>query len=217
MTRETCKKLFSFYPCMIAVLVVLLCLSIWPLGLLGHTSYESASLERGIFPNLNLSNGSVLTGEFTPSRRHLTGISFRFLISGQAREGTVDLTLSDDTGTDICAVTLESGDVMNYRWVHFPLETELDPERTYHWHMQAHEYDEASLALYSGSPVIGPQEAGTFYYNGSQEEKLTPAMIYTYIDAVDETCYLPYYTVCLLFGLLLFFMCRKFEKTNEDA
>ncbi len=217
MANEKYKKLFSFYPCIIAGMTLLLCLSVWPLRLLGHTVYKSASLERGIFPNLNLSDGSILTGEFTPTHRQLDSISFRFLISGQAREGTVELSLSDDQGHDIYSVILESGDVMNYRWIHFPVETELEADRTYIWHLQADGYEEASLALYSGSPVIGPEEAGPFFYNGAPEEKHTPAVIYTYTDKVDKAHCLPYYTVILLIGLLFFSMCRKFEKTDEDT
>ena len=85
------KKLFSYYPFIIAALVALLCVMVWPLGLLGHTTYESTSLERGIFPNLNLSDSSILTGQFRPSHKQLDSISFRFLISGSAPEGTVDL------------------------------------------------------------------------------------------------------------------------------
>ncbi len=214
MFYEKYKKCFSYYPFMIAALILFMCLAVWPLGLLGHTRYESASLERGIFPNLNLSDASILTCKFTPAHRQLDSISFRFLISGQAREGTVDLSLSDDTGKDIFAVTLESGDVMNYRWIDFPIEMELDTERTYMWHLQAHEYEEASLALYAGSPVIGPEETGDFYYNGMQEEKLAPAVIYTYTDKIDDSNYLPYYTVFLILGLLLFMMCRRFRQIS---
>ena len=211
MFSEKYKKLFSYYPFIIAALVALLCVMVWPLGLLGHTTYESTSLERGIFPNLNLSDSSILTGQFRPSHKQLDSISFRFLISGSAPEGTVDLGVSDDAGHDIFAVTLESGDVMNYRWIDFPFEMELDTARTYTWHLKAHNYDEASLALYAGSPVIGPEEAGDFYYNGAQEETLTPAVIYSYTDQIDDAHYLPYYTVFLLLGLLLCMMCHRFR------
>lgn len=220
MTNETRKKLFSFYPYCIAFFVVLLCLAVWPLQLLGHTSYESASLERGIFPNLNLSDGSVPAGEFTPAHRQLDSISFRFLISGQAPDGTVTLELHSGPQQQkqkICSVELESGDIMNYRWIDFPLDLELEPDATYTWQLRAADYEEASLALYSGSPVIGPNEAGPFYYNDIPEEKHMPAVIYTYSDQIDAERCLPYYAAFLLFGLLLFTMCRKFEKYTEDV
>lgn len=219
MTGKNFKKLFSCYPYVIAAFVLLLCLFVWPLRLLGHTSYESTSLETGIFPNLNLSDGSILIEEFTPSHEQLDSISLQFLISGSAPDGTVTLELYDDSGTKLHSVTLESGDIMNYRWIDFPTDLRLDTSRTYSWYLYAQDYDEASLALYSGSPMTGPKEATAFYYNGYHEEDLTPAVIYTYTDRVDQEHALPYYTVFLLFGLLLFAACRRpeSEKANEEA
>lgn len=218
MTNTNIKRLFSFYPYLIAALVLLLCLAVWPARLLGHTTYESASLETGLFPNLNLSDGSIIVGEFTPAHKQLDSISFQFLSSGKAPDGTVTLELYDRLEQKIYSVTLESGDIMNYRWIHFPVDgPELTPGEQYTWHLRAYDYDEASLALYSGSPATGPEEAGQFYYNGFHEEKLSPAVIYTYTDRIDGSHYLPYYTAFILFGLLLFVMCRKFEKTDEEA
>lgn len=219
MINKKYMRLFSFYPYLIAALVILSCLAIWPWQLWGHTSYQNVSLERGIFPNLNLSDGSILTGEFIPSHGRLDSLSFRFLISGRAPDGTVTLELYDSNEKKLCSTTLESGDVMNYRWVRFPIEDtelELRPGESYLWRMRARDYEDASLALYSGSPIIGPEESGQFYYNGIPEEKYLPAVTYTYTDKVDGAHCLPYYTVSLLFGLLLLTACRKFEKTTEE-
>lgn len=209
MKGETFKKLFSYYPYIIAVFIFLLCIAVWPLRLIGHTSYESASLERGIFPNLNLSDGSIVTGEFVPSHSRLDSISFQFLISGSAPDGTVTLELYNQFDQKLYSVTMESGDIMNYRWIKFPVGMELSPEETYAWHLRAYDYEEASLALYSGSPSTGPDEAGAFYYNGYAEEDLTPAVVYTYTDKVDQQHCLPYDTAFILVGLLLFAACRN--------
>ncbi|MBO5095064.1 MAG: hypothetical protein J6C33_12050 [Lachnospiraceae bacterium] len=223
MTGEKFKQLFSYYPFIIAAFVFLLCIAVWPLRLIGHTSYESSSLERGIFPNLNLSDGSVVIGEFTPFHDRLDSISFQFLISGSAPDGTVTLELYNQFDQQLYSVTMESGDIMNYRWIKFPVNMELSSSETYTWRLRAYDYDEASLSLYSGSPLIGPEEAGAFYYNGYAEEKLTPAVTYTYTDKVDQQRCLPYYTVFVLLGLLLLApQCNtahcqsESEKTNEE-
>lgn len=220
MSNKKYTRLFSFCPYLIIILVLLLCLSVWPWQLIGHTSYKNVSLEKGIFPNLNLSDGSILTGQFTPAHSRLDSISFQFLISGRAPDGTVTLELYDKDEKKICSTVLESGDVMNYRWVHFPIEDpdlELTPGESYTWRLKARDYEEVSLALYSGSPVIGPEESGPFYYNGNPEEKLLPAMTFTYTDRVDREHCLPYDTAFLLFGLLLLAAYYKFEKTTEET
>jgi len=217
MSSGRTKKLISFYPCLIAVLVFLLCLAVWPLRLLGHTTYESPSLETGIFPNLNLSDGTILTGEFTPTHQRLSSLSFRFLTNGQApRDGTVSLALCDPSGKELTSITLESGDVMNYRWIAFPLEAQLEPGKTYQWKMQAEDYEDVPLALYSGSPSTAPEEAGPFFYNGSPEEKYSPAVIYTYTDKIDKSHCLPYYTAFLLLGILACTACGRFDKKSEE-
>ncbi len=217
MTGAIRKKLVFCYPYIVAALTVLLCLAVWPLGLFGHTTYKSTSLEEGIFPNLNLSDGSIVTGEFTPRHSRLTAISFRYLISGDAPDGEVSLELCDQAGKTVCTVTLESGDIMNYRWCRFPVDAVLEAGETYTWHMKASEYEDTPLALYSGSPVIGPQEAGKFYYNGAPDETRTPAAVYTYTDRIDGEHYLPWYAAFAILGVLLTVMCRKFETPDEEA
>lgn len=207
MKGKTFKKLFFYYPYIIAVFVFLLCIAVWPLRLIGHTSYESASLERGIFPNLNLSDGSIALGEFVPSHSRLCSISFQFLTSGSAPDGTVTLELYNQFDQQLYSVTMESGDIMNYRWSKFPIDMELSPEETYTWRLRAYDYEEASLALYSGSLSTGPEEAGAFYYNGRAEEHLTPAVVYAYTDKVDWQRALPYDTFFILLGLLLLAAC----------
>lgn len=213
------RMLFSFYPYLIAALVLLLCLFVCPMSLIGHTTYQSSSLETGLFANLELTDNSIVISEFTPSHKQLDSISFRFLSSGKAPEGTVTLELYNKMQKKICSVTLESGDIMNYRWIDFPIDMELETDEIYCWQLRAYDYDEeeASLSLYSGGTATGPDEAGMLYYNGKAKKELTPAVIYSYTDRVDAEHALPYYIVFLLLGLLLFTACRKFEKTNEDV
>lgn len=212
------KKLSSIYPYVIAALVLMLCLMVWPMQLIGNTSYESSSLESGIFPNLELADSSAATCKFTPSHARLDQISFRFLCTKSAPEGSLVLTLYDDQQKKIYDTTLESGDVMNYRWIHFPIDLQLIPGQTYIWQLRAHDYDkdEVSLALYSGGISTGPAEAGEFYYNGSYQEHFTPAVVYSYTDRADQRHAMPYYLIFLLIGLLLFTAIRKCEQTNED-
>lgn len=213
------QRLFSFYPYLIIALVLLLCLLVCPMKLIGHTTYQSSSLETGLFANLELTDGSIVISEFTPSHRQLDSISFRFLSSGKAPEGTVTLELYDKTQEKVYDITLESGDIMNYRWIDFPIDMELETDEIYAWQLRAYDYDEedSSLFLYSGGTATGPDESGKLYYNGEAEKELTPAVIFSYTDRVDTGHAMPYYIIFFLFGLLLFTACRKFEKTSEDV
>ncbi len=216
MKRVTIQKLFSCYPYVIALLVLLLCLAAYPLQLIGRTEYESGSLETGIFPNLDLSGGETAICTFTPSRGHLTSVSFRFLISGKAPDGSVTLELYDEQQKKLASCILEAGDVMNYRWIDFPVDLSLEAGKTYAWRLQASDYEEASLSLYGGSPDIGPVETQTFYYNGLEQETITPAAVYTYTGRIERESALPYYTAFLLLGLILYGAFRKFEKNDGD-
>lgn len=212
------QKLFPFYPYMLTALALIVCLLICPLQLIGHTAYDSSSLETGIFPNLVLTDGSIITSEFTPSHKQLDRISFRFLSSGSAPEGTVSLTLFDKMEKKICEVTLKSGDIMNYRWIPFPIDTRLTPGDTYTWQLRAYDYDEedSSLCLYSGGLSTAPEESGRLYYNGEKEKNFSPAIIFSYTDRVDSEHALPYYVIAALLALLLFTACRKFEETSKE-
>ena len=213
------KKLSAFIPHLTVAFVLLLCLLVWPLRIIGHTTYENASLDDGIFPNLKMEDNSVVISEFTPAHSQLDSISFRFLISGKAPDGTVTLDIYDDTQEVIYSVTLDSGDIMNYRWIHFPVDMELDTERTYSFMLRAYDYDleESSLSLYSGGVATGPDESGQLYYNGSPMDELIPAIIFSYTDRIDAKHALPYYTTFLLFGMLLLTALRKFEKPDKDV
>lgn len=213
------QKLFSLYPYVTAALVVMMCLLVCPLQLIGHTAYESSSLETGIFPNLDLTDGSIAISEFSPSHKHLDRISLRFLSSGSAPDGTVTLELYDSMQQKLCEVSLPSGSIMNYRWISFPLDVELEAGETYTWLLRACDYDpeKASLSLYTGGASTAPDESGAFYYNGSREKNWTPAVIFSYTDRADIEHAMPYYIVIFLIGLLLFTACSKFEKTNEDT
>lgn len=212
------QKLFPSYPYVLTALALIICLFVYPLKLIGHTDYESSSLETGIFPNLVLTDGAIITSEFTPAHEQLDHISFRFLSSGNAPEGTVTLTLFNKMQEQLADVTLESGDIMNYRWIDFSIDAKLEPDEIYTWQLRAHDYneEEASLSLYSGGISTGPKESGTLYYNGEKEETFTPAVIFSYTDRVDAEHALPYYVVIILLGLLLFSTCRKFEQTSEE-
>ena len=210
------KKLLSFYPYWITALVLLLCIAVHPMHILGHTTYENASLEDGIYPNLKLEDGSVVISEFIPAHAQLDEISFRFLCSGSAPDGVVSLQILDDTMEEIYSTSLESGDIMNYRWITFPLDVELVSGKRYFIFLRAYDYEDAALTLYCGGPSTAPEESGQLYYNGNPENNLTPAVIYSYTDRVDSAHALPFYIAFLLIGLILFSTFAKFENTPKE-
>lgn len=221
MDSKLLKKLFSFYSYLIVLLVFLLCLCVWPLRLFGHTIYENTSSEEGIFPNLELSGGEAASGQFYPAHARLESISFQFLSSGSAKDGKVTLSLTDIDGTPICETTLTSGDIMNYRWISFPIEQTLSTDNCYVWSLQAQDYEDASLALYTGSPLIGPEAELTdttgFYYNWIPYDNLTCAIRFSYTDKIDSAHKLAYWAAFVLFGMLLYAACRRIETMQEDV
>jgi len=212
------KKLLSFYPYWITALVLLLCIAVHPMHILGHTTYENASLEDGIYPNLKLEDGSVVISEFTPAHAQLDEISFRFLCSGSAPDGIVSLKVVDANMKEIYESKLESGDIMNYRWISFPIDASLKQGTSYYILLHAQNYDaeDAALTLYCGGPSTAPEESGQLYYNGNPESTLTPAVIYSYTDRVDSAHALPFYIAILLIGLILFSTFTKFENTPKE-
>lgn len=211
------KKIFTlFYPYMIPIFVLFLCLAVYPLNLIGHISYENASLERGIYPNLDLTNGQVVSAEFTPSKEHLDQISFRFLSGGYAPDGCVTVSIYDIADELVAEETLESGEIMNYRWIPFKLDADLNTDELYRYQISASDYEDASLALYTGSPLIGPEENGMVYYEGIPENDMTIAAIFAYTAHVDKAHALSYDAIILLFGILCFSICNQITKTDKE-
>ena len=215
MRHSDTKKHAVPYPYIIAAFVLLMCLAVWPLRLFGHTTYENTSLDRGLSPDLLLSDDSLVIGEFTPEKEKLESISFKFLTSGKAPDGQITLEIYDSFGDEIQSVTLKSGDAMNYRWTVFPLDLTLDPEQTYTYRLFAFDYDDASLSLYVGADTTAPAESGRFFYNGSSPGNISSAITYTYTGKVDAEHYLPYYAAILIFGLILYAACRKSEPQED--
>ena len=220
MTNPNAKKL-TIYPYIIAVIVFLMCLAVWPLGLLGHTTYQNTTPDRGLTADILLSDDSLAIGEFTPQKAHLESLSFKFLTRGQAPDGQITLDIVDSFGKPVHSVTLDSGDAMNYRWAVFPMDVTLDTEEAYSFRLSATDYEDAELSLYTGADSFAPKEAGNFYYNGSSPGDIYPAITYRYTGKTDKEHCLSYYAMILLFGLLLFAACRKFksheEITDENA
>ena len=62
MTLQKYRNLFFFYPYIILGILFLLCILVWPLRLLGHTSYERAALDRGITGSIDLSGSAMAAG-----------------------------------------------------------------------------------------------------------------------------------------------------------
>ena len=158
----------------------------------------------------------MAAGEFTSFKEHLESISFQFIKSSQAQEGTAILELYNSAQTPVTTVSLDIADIMNYRWISFPLDLPLEPGQTYTWRIRTANCPENGLIMYAGSSTIGPEEAGTFSYNNTPLPAQAPYVTYTYRGRPDFLHALPYYILFFLCGMLLFSMCHKFEQIYED-
>ena len=114
MTLQKYRNLFFFYPYIILGILFLLCILVWPLRLLGHTSYERAALDRGITGSIDLSGSAMAAGEFTSFKEHLESISFQFIKSSQAQEGTAVLELYNSAQTPVTTVSLDIADIKSF-------------------------------------------------------------------------------------------------------
>lgn len=209
------KKLFQS-PLWIVILIIILAVLIWPVNLIGRPVYTSASLERGLFNHVSLSDGYYFRGEFTPSYKTLKSLSFLFNTNGQAGKGYMLLEIFDENQEVVSSTKLDASHIKNNRFTEFPVSLSVTPDAVYEYQISVREYGETPLSLYLGNPGIGPEESGECYYNGSHLENIRAAVIYTYQGKMTLERALPYYTCILILGILLYTALQTPELTKED-
>lgn len=201
---------------LIACILFFLAILIWPLKLLGHTVYTSASLEQSLLNHISLSEGYYLRGRFVPTHSRLESLSFKFGTGGQSENGLLFLEIFDAEQNSIACAALPAAEIYNNRWYSFPLDIRLQPGAVYDFQLNAQNCETMSLSLYAGNTNAGPAEAGECYYNGTQLDSITPAVIYQYRDRVDKAHVLPYYFCLLVLGLFVLTVFQKFGKPHGE-
>lgn len=205
---NTKQKSFHFSVYMIPIAVIVLCLLVWPCRLIGTSTYTSASLEKGLFNTITLSEGSALSGSFVPAEAKLKSIAFRFQTYGETPDGVIRLELFDAAGDSIGSSSLHAGDYLNGRWAKFLLKgLRLDPGQTYTYRLSAERFGSNPPTVYMGSVIIGPTEMQECYYNDNPVG-ITPAVTFSYLGKADLAHALPFYVCFLCLGIILFLACR---------
>lgn len=200
------QKSFSVY--IIPVIVVVLCLLVWPCKLIGTSTYTSASLDKGLFNTITLSEGSALSGNFIPAKTKLKSLAFRFQTYGETPDGVIRLELFDEAGVSVGSSSLQAGDYLNGRWAKFPLKgLRLDTAQTYTYRLSSEHFGDNPPTVYMGGPIIGPTEMRECYYNDNPVG-ITPAVTFTYLGKAGLTHALPLYVCILCFGIVLFLAAR---------
>ena len=205
---NTKQKSFVFSVYMIPIAVIVLCLLVWPCKLIGTSTYTSASLEKGLFNTITLSEGSALSGSFVPTESKLKSVAFRFQTYGETPDGVIRLELFDDAGDPVSSSSLHAGDYLNGRWARFLFKgLRLDPNQTYTYRLSAERFGDNPPTVYMGSAIIGPAETRDCYYNGNPIG-IIPAVTFSYLGKADLAHALPYYVCILCLGIVLFLACR---------
>lgn len=205
---NTKQKSFHFSVYMIPVAVIVLCLLVWPCRLIGTSTYTNASLEKGLFNAITLSEGSSLSGNFVPAKAKLKSLSFRFQTYGETPDGVIRLELFDGAGDPVGSSSLHAGDYLNGRWAKFLFKgLRLDPDQTYTYRLSAERFGDNPPTVYMGSAIIGPTEMRECYYNNNPIG-ITPAVTFSYLGKADLGHSIPFYVCFLCLGIILFLACR---------
>lgn len=205
---NTKQKSFHFSVYMIPVAVIVLCLLVWPCRLIGTSTYTNASLEKGLFNTITLSEDSSLSGNFVPAKAKLKSLSFRFQTYGETPDGVIRLELFDAAGDPVGSSALHAGDYLNGRWAKFLFKgLRLDPDQTYTYRLSAERFGDNPPTVYMGSAIIGPTEMRECYYNDNPIG-ITPAVTFSYLGKADRAHALPFYVCFLCLGIILFLACR---------
>lgn len=211
---NTKQKSFHFSVYMIPVAVIVLCLLVWPCRLIGTSTYTNASLEKGLFNAITLSEGSSLSGNFVPAKAKLKSLSFRFQTYGETPDGVIRLELFDGAGDPVGSSSLHAGDYLNGRWAKFLFKgLRLDPNQTYTYRLSAERFGDNPPTVYMGSAIIGPTEMRECYYNDNPIG-ITPAVTFSYLGKADLGHSIPFYVCFLFLGIILFLACRFSWKEN---
>ena len=108
---------------LILIIAGILCLCAWPLGILGHGTYESFSTEKGMTLSAPLSESVVFEGSFAPQYANLDSIGIRFNTRTDVNvaDGVLHFELVDSSGDSVYSSTVNCVDIKNNDYEVFEL------------------------------------------------------------------------------------------------
>lgn len=188
----------------------LLMLCVWPLGLIGHATYESNSAERGMTLSAPISTGVVMEGAFTPTRSHINSISLRFNTRTDVNvvDGVLHFSLMDSDGVEIYSSEVDCTAIKNNDFEDFLLDMELAVGESYLYRVTTEGCSDGAPRIYLGSTGVGPIEQIGFGINGASVDK-RPVIKLAYEDSLTLRKALVYDVTILLIAMFVLFMMRQ--------
>lgn len=197
----------------IAVIAVLLCLCVYPLGLIGHSTYMSESANEQLKPYIGVENGVALSGSFVPAHAHLDTVGIKFSLQDvNIVDGTLQFSLYDSEGSLIAEQRVDCTELKNNAYQEFEVDKQLSLTEEYHYTLETEGSSDGVPRVFGGSEAVGPKEAGESVLSDGTEVTKRIAIRLSYTDRPAGKIVLVYDVCILLAVLLLLFTVRKKEE-----
>ena len=199
---------------LIFIIAGILCLCAWPLGILGHGTYESFSAEKGMTLSVPLSEGVVFEGSFAPQYANLDSIGIRFNTRTDVNvvDGVLHFELLDSSGDSVYSSTVDCVDIKNNDYEVFELPQPLSVGEVYSYVLSTSGCTDGAPRLYLGSTGVGPLEQQSLSLNGNPVGKWAILQL-TYTARLTLRKALVYDISILLIAMAALFMLRGLHRT----
>lgn len=199
----------------IFILAGLLCLCVYPLGLIGHSEYVSESVDERLKPYFGIENGVAFCGSFVPAHRHLDVVGVKFSTQDMnIVDGTLKFTLFDSMGELIAEQDIDCTEIKNNAYQEFEVDADLNLNQEYYYKLETYGSSDGVPRVFGGSYAVGPKEMGeSFLTDGTVVAKRVPVRL-RYSDRPAGKKVLVY-DVCILFTALLLLLAV--QKKEEKA
>ncbi len=192
-----------------------LCLCVYPFGIIGHSEYVNESVNEGLSVSAGIENGMTLEGSFTPAHERLDSLAVRFSTRDMnIVDGVLHFTLYDSEGDVIDAQNVSCTEIRNNEYHEFKLDRKLDTSRQYRYTLETTDSSQGVPRIYIGSGAIGPKEQEGLLFNGAELGKSMP-LRFRYTGKPSGKKVLVYDICILLAAMLLLFGIKR--KTGDKA
>lgn len=200
----------------IFLLACLLCLGVYPLGLIGHSKYVSESVDEQVKPYIGVQNGNSLSGSFIPAHRKLESVGIKFSTQDMnIVDGTLLFSLYDSEGEQITEQRIDCTEIKNNAYQEFAVDAVLSLNEEYHFTLETYGSSDGVPRVFGGSDAIGPEEAGGFsLWDETELTKRIPIRL-SYTDRPAGKTVLVYDISILFVAMLLLFGIRRKEESAQ--
>lgn len=197
----------------IFLLACLLCICVYPLGIIGHSEYVNESADEQIKPYIEIENGSTLIGSFVPAHESLKSIGIMFSTQDMnIVDGKLAFALYDQEGTLLAEQVVDCTEIKNNAYYDFETDVTLNLSEEYHYTLETYGSSDGVPRVCGGPKAIGPDESGTFsMLDDTRLTKRIPVRL-RYTDRTAGKTALVYDVCILLAALLLLFSIRRKEE-----